>query len=210
VVGGTRGTLRRLGAAAVAATVLALPTAAAAKPGAAAPGPPPSSAYVTGPGIDVPIVLQGRAALRMLYLTTFRGFGQAEPDAPTPHELGPRYEAWYFATASDGSLHLITQDLYPCAGGSVWAFTPTEQGPIARGFLPVPVSTGWWHSQAMVETVSSWGLSCSERAASSAVAAGDPGGPPAPIVWLGLAIALAVIGVVGGSRGRAARDSGRI
>jgi hypothetical protein len=194
----------------VAVTVLVLPSVAAAKPGDPSAGPPEASAYVTGPGVDVPIVLQGRAALRMLYLTTFRGFGQAEPDAPSTRDLGPRYEAWYFATASDGRLHLVTQDLYPCADDSVWAYTPTDQGPIARGFLPVPVSTGWWHSTAMVGTVAGWRLSCSERAAAASVGRGDPGGPALPLVWLGLAIALAVVGLVRGSRGRAVRDPERI
>jgi hypothetical protein len=201
VVGGTRQTLRRLFAGtAIAATVLLVAAPVAAKPGDPADDPPPSTAYVTGPGIDVPIVVDGRAALRMLYLTSFRAFGQAEPDVPTARELGPRYEAWYFVTAADGRLHLITQDLFPCAAGSVWAYTPTEQGPFARGFFPVPASTGWWHSTAMAGTVGGWGLPCSARAASALVAGGSGWGGPMATAWV--LIGLAVVGAVRSSRRR--------
>jgi hypothetical protein len=203
--------MRRLLAAMLLATPLALlPNPVWAKPGEPAE-PPESSSYVSGPGIDVPIVLQGRAALRMLYLTTYRAAGQAEPNSPSRRELGPAYQAWYFAPAADGRLRLIRQELYPCAESSVWAYTPTEQGPFERGFLPVPISTGWWHSTAMLGTVASWGLPCGDRTSAATAAGGHGwGGPLAAVVWFGLAIAVVLVGVARVSRGRTVRGPERV
>jgi hypothetical protein len=171
-------------------------TPASAKPGEGPQPPQEASVFVSGPGLDVPIVLDGRAALRVLYLTTFRAFGQYEPVPPAAASLGPRYEAWYFAPASDGQVRMIRQDLYPCADGAVWAHTPTEQGPFERSLFPVQVSTGWWYSTAFVGTTRTWDLPCEARRVSAvgAVRSGDGGGP-IWFAWLLLVVAIVVISV---------------
>ena len=189
--------MRRTVAAALvfAASLVLAGSPASAKPG---DGPPPAqeaSVYVSGPGLDPPIVLDGRSALRVLYLTTFRAFGQYEPAPPPASALGPRYEAWYFAPASDGQLRMIRQDLFPCAKGAVWAYTPTEQGPFERSLLPVQVSTGWWYSTALVGTAETWKLPCQRRPSTVIAGASGDGSRPIMMFALLLLLAIAVISV---------------
>ena len=138
---------RVLGVAALAAALLALPTAAVAK-GATA-------ARIDGPGGRPPIVVHGEgepgsgtglgtlAEQSGLFAAMFQMNGQSLQATRPAGDLGPRWTITYTIPGGDGGDALVRQDLYPYASGGPVTFTPPGQ----QVFGGQPVQSGWYRAQ---------------------------------------------------------------
>ncbi|HXF35738.1 MAG TPA: hypothetical protein VNO17_00985 [Actinomycetota bacterium] len=154
---------------------------------------------IAGPGLAEPVRLRGAAARRVLYLTTFRGVGLAEPSPPPARALGPAYLASYLIERDDGLL-LLVQDLYPYAAGMAWAYTPPDQRAVGEGG-GFPVGGGWWHSVALLPVLLEAGLP--ERPPAPAIRPSVGAPTPRPTTWLlGLGLALALVAAAAATRRR--------
>jgi hypothetical protein len=187
------------------AAVMAAAAPAAAKcghGGEPCPDPVEIEATVDRPDLGAPIVIRGRDAWRMLYVTgvnyRYGGTGYDEP----PTELGPRFDVIYRFTSGDDSL-LVYQDLYPYAAGRPFAFTPAGQSLMDRYYAErVEGADGWRGSRALESILRAHGLPEAQPAGTTTSAAGvvalpgndDAGGPPS---WAWLAAGAALLGIAG-------------
>lgn len=116
----------------------------------------PSSATITGPGLDRPLKLGGRNGFQpgsaMATLVTYGGFFQvawgSQPNrilhrSPTRH-LGPRYLVVYAVPGPSGRDDRIRQNLYPFAHGGPVTYTPAGQ----RFFNTRRTRGGWFRAPA--------------------------------------------------------------
>jgi hypothetical protein len=123
---------------------------------AAALGKGPTSATITGPGLDRPLILGSRNGFRpgsaMATLVTYGGFFQVawgtQPnrilrDSPT-RRLGPKFLVVYTVPGPSGPDDRVRQNLYPFARGGPVTYTPAGQ----RFFDTRRTRGGWFRAQA--------------------------------------------------------------
>jgi MYXO-CTERM domain-containing protein len=171
---------------------LALPLTAAAKG--------PSTARISGPGLDSPLTVSGNAegGTGPLAMLTMEGgffqttFGQT-PDSRLPGkpsgDLGPRYTVDYTVPGPMSVSDHITQDLYPYARGGPVTYTPHGQ----RFFGTEKTIGGWYRASAELKRMLvERGLPRSAAPAKTVggISVGDPG-PLAGIVAAALLLAAA-------------------
>ncbi len=178
-------------------TIAFLGPAAGAKPGHE--DPTVAVISISGPGLDGPVLLSGDPVWRILYLTTFRGFGIASAEQPTAEDLGPGFDASYRFVLRKGDVQTLRQTLYPCAAdGRVWAFTPSGQDYVLqRHRISTLVQTGWWHSVKLVRVLDAYGLgaACDRSDAGAAASIGLPGPGSLAGLWVGLGGILVLVGI---------------
>jgi hypothetical protein len=159
---------------------------------------------ISGPGLEVPMILGDDGAWRTLYLTTFHAYGAAAVEPPG--ELGPRYLASYSFVDDEGRVSGFEQSIYPCAErGAVWAFTPSQTND-ARQRSGQPVTPGWLRSAALSQILTDNGLpGCGGRTPAAAVVTSGGAGSSSTGVWFGLVLvaALALVGAFGSRSARA-------
>jgi hypothetical protein len=183
---------------------LLLPILAA--PHAMAKGGPESQPVavisISGPGLDGPILMNGDPVWRVLYLTTFRGYGLPYAEAPSAERLGPALEARYRFVLPNGDVRSLRQSLFPCAAdGRLWAHTPPGQDRV-RLRIGSEVQTGWWHSRALPDVLGRAAVEevCGEVEGDLAGGGGSAAGS-LTLLWVGLAsvLILTVAGALGRS-----------
>jgi hypothetical protein len=157
---------------------------------------------ISGPGLDGPILMSGNRAWRVLYLSTFRGYGLPFAQAPDADRLGPVLEARYRFVLPHGDVRTLRQRLYPCASdGRLWAHTPSGQDRI-RLRIGSDVQTGWWHSRALPDVLGRGALEEVCRDAEGAVAGSGVSATSGSLVGLWVGFSSLLILTVAGARAR--------
>ena len=156
----------------------------------------PSSASISGPGLDKTLVITGNGEFSGTLLGTLTEetgffpavFGQ-QPNPMLTHRpagsLGPRLTIHYVVPAGPGQKNRITQDAYPYAqGGAVTYVRPGQPifGMTTRG--------GWYRAHGLKQTLVRNGLPATAPAGSSSANL-------ALVAGIGIPGALAVLGAAG-------------
>lgn len=153
-----------------------------------------------------PIVIPGRDAWRMLYVTGVDLLRGGNTHDEPPPELGPAYQVIYRIT-SGGRTWTIYQELYPYAAGRPFAYTRGGQRFMDRYEEPVEGGYGWRGSRTLEWILQAHGLpeeppATSDRAVRAAGSGAGGGGTPP--WWLGGILALGALLVVPRLRRRSA------
>lgn len=172
------------------AAALLLPTAAAAKG--------PSSARVSGPGLDRPLRFAGNGewgTTPLGHLTTEAGFFPAafgqQPDpmlaARPAGKLGPKLRI-YYVVPGDGTYKII-QDVYPYArGGAITYMKPGQ--PI----FGMTTHGGWFRAEGLKRTLVRQGLPARAALAPAPDSTSSSSGGIALIAGIGIPGALLAMG----------------
>jgi hypothetical protein len=175
--------MRRLTIPALLAAALVLPAAAAAKG--------PSSATISGPGLDKTIRVSGNGEYitsRLGHLTEQAGFFPAafgqSPNPMLPSRpkgnLGPKLTIHYVVPGGDNTTFRIVQDVYPyAAGGAVTYMKP------GQNLFGMTTHGGWLRAYGLKRTLVRLGLRAHPPASSS----------HASLAWLGIPGALVLAGI---------------